>query len=236
MYIKNLFFSLVVTAFIGACYCQEVGTNYKTLKDFESELHFGNSRSVQFTIGESSSITEGSEYLEENFVNGEILTSQSDHFTDIPMRYNAFKDEIEVKLHDSIIYGLTDPSRIQQILLRNKVLIHKDFYSESGKNSGYLFVLYQGNSSLCCRNTKIFKERIPSNGITPETPARIIDRPKEYYIQIKNELPRIFSSKKDLLQLLGSHSTEVENFLKKEKVKLNRDEDLIKVLTYYDSL
>jgi hypothetical protein len=236
MNIKQLFFSLVVTSLIGASYGQEVGTNYKTLKDFESELRFGNSRAVQFSIGESSSVTEGSEYLEENFVNGEILTSQSEHFTDIPMRYNAYKDEIEVKLQDSIIYGLTDPSKILQILLKNRVLIHKDFYSESGKNSGYLFVLYQGNSSLCCRNTKIFKERIPSNGITPETPARILDKPKEYYIQLKDELPRIFSSKKDLLELLKSHSSEMEDFLKKGKVKLNKDEDLIKVLTYYDSL
>jgi hypothetical protein len=35
---------------------------------------------------------------------------------------------------------------------------------------------------------------------------------------------------------MNSHSSEIDVFLKREKIKVNREEDLIKVLTYFDSL
>jgi hypothetical protein len=216
-------------------YCQEVGTSYKTLKDFTSELHFGNARSVHYSIDGSTTEVEGSVYLDEHFVNGDIITEQSEHFAEIPMRYNAYMESIEIKLSDGIIYSLKDPSKIQQILLKSRILVYTDFGSADKKRSGYLFVLYQGKSSLYVRIAKAFKEGIPSNGITPETPPKIIDKPKEYYIKLKDELPRYFSSKKELLELLKSHESEIEGFMKTEKVKTNNEDDLIKVLTYYDS-
>jgi hypothetical protein len=233
---KGFFLILMAVLYVGSSVGQQVDFIYKTLKDFSSELTYGNSRAVQYTVAESSSITEGSEYLVDSFENGEILTSEFEQFTGIPMRYNAFKDEIEVKLEDGKLYSLTDPTKIVQILLNSRKMIYTDFNAAGGKKSGYLFELYQGNSTLYCRNVKIFKDRIPSNGITPETPAKIMDKPREYYIRIKDELPRIFSSKKDLLEILKSHLSEMEEYLKKGKLKYNNEEDMVRVLTYYDSL
>jgi hypothetical protein len=203
----------------------------RSLEDFASEMRF-----VGSTPGRSYTKFEGSEYLDENFVNGQILTLNAECFKDIPMRYNAFIDNIEVRLHNGNMYDLTDPAQIFQILLNKNVLVYTDYLSTDEIRKGFLFLLYDGDSKLYRRNYKTYKEGTPSNGIIPEIPSKIVDKPKEYYIKIGNEIPRIFNSKKDLLDIMNSHASEMDDFLKRERTKLNQDDDLIKVLTYFDSL
>ena len=233
---KNVFLLLVICSVFQSVFSQRNDFINKTLENLSSELRFGNGRSVYYGTAEIDANIEGSEYMDENFVNGDIFTLEYEHFSNIPMRYNAYLDSLEVKLADGIIYNLTDLSKIMHILLGGKVMVYTTFISANQKSTGFLFELYNGKSSLYCRNNKILKERIPSNGIIPEVPPKIIDKPNEFYIRLNDGLPHIFSSKKDLLELLKSHSKEIEIFVKKEKIKIKKDDDIIKVLTYYDSL
>ncbi len=204
----------------------------RTLQDFASGMRFVGTeagRKVRSDI-------EGSEYLNENFLDGEILTMNSEHFKDIPMRYNAFLDNVEVRLPNGTICNLIDPDKIFQILLNKQVLVYTDYVSPEGKKSGFLFVLYDGASKLYRRYYKIFNEGRATNGITPEIPPKIADKPMEYYIKAKDGAIHICNSKKDLLSVMNNGTSEIENYLKKEKIRLNREDDLIKVVSYYDSL
>jgi hypothetical protein len=208
----------------------------RSLQDFASKMRFvSNSPGSGNSSFQNNSI-EGSEYLNENFVKGDLLTQNSESFTDIPMRYNAYSDNMEVKLPDSMIYCLSDPGLIFQVKMRKDVMIYTHYVSPMGERDGFLFVLYEGKCSLYRRNYKVFNEKIPSNGILNEVPAKIADKPKEYYIRLNDTPPVIILSKKDLLLVLRDHSDELEKYLKKEKIRLNQEEDLIKVITYYDSL
>jgi len=58
----------------------------------------------------------------------------------------------------------------------------------------------------------------------------------EYYIRTKDGTTSFCNSKKDLLSTMSSAVSEIEDYLKKEKIRLNREDDLIKVVSYYDSL
>ena len=227
--IRFLFLMVYITS--HAIFGQDKTMINRSLEDFASDMRF-----VGGTPGRSYIKFEGSDYLDENFVNGDILTLDAEHFKDIPMRYNAFLDRIEVRLLHGNICELADPSKIFQILLNKNVLVFTDFQSTEGVKSGYLFVLYDEINKLYRRNFKTYKEGTPSNGIIPEIPSKIVDKPDEYYIRIGSNIARLCNSKKDLLEILDSRSPDIESFLKREKIKVNREDDLIKVLTYFDSL
>src|SRR3989339_2266629 len=74
----------------------------RTLQDFAAELRFvGSSTSNNITDGVKETI-EGSEYLNDIFIKGEIFTRSSERFSGIPMHYNALEVEIEVQMPDGI--------------------------------------------------------------------------------------------------------------------------------------
>jgi len=204
----------------------------RSLQDFALDMRFvGNEagRRVRSNI-------EGSEFLNENFVSGDILTRDSEHFTGIPMRYNALLDNIEVKLPNGTVCDLTDPDKIFQVLLNKQVLVYENYMSGSGKKSGFLFMMHDGKSKLYRRYYKVFNEGRPSNGITPEIPPKIADKPSEIYIRVGEGIPVLCNSKKDLLGMMGSDAEAMDDFLKKEKIRMNSEDDLIKALSHYDSL
>ena len=208
----------------------------RTLQDFVSKMRFGGNEQVRDNTGRNNSTVEGSEYLDDKFVEGDLITQNSERYSGVPIRYNAYNDNIEVKLPDGKIYLVADKQIISQVKFNDNILIYTKYLSTQGEKRGFLFVLYAGECLLYRRNWKEFKAGIPSNGIVSEIPSRIVDKPEEFYIRIKEKLPMIINSKKDLLWLLQDHSAEIEDFLKKENVKINDDHDLIKVLSYYDSL
>ena len=204
----------------------------RTLQDFASGMRFVGTEAGR----KVRSDVEGSEYLDENFLNGEILTMNSEHFKDIPMRYNVYLDNVEVRLPNGTICNLSEPDKIFQILVNKQVIVYTEYLSPEGKKSGFLFVLYDGASKLYRRYYKTFNEGRPTNGITPEIPPKIADKPLEYYIRAKDGTTSFCNSKKDLLSVMSNAISEIEDYLKKEKLRLNREDDLIKVVSYYDTL
>ena len=109
-------------------------------------------------------------------------------------------------------------------------------YSESGKTiSGFLTLLYDGTYRLYQRNYKVFKEGVPSNGIVPETPAAIVDKPAQFLLGSENNLPVVIQGKKDLLQFSGENKALLEAYLKKEKPDIRSREGLTAVCRYLET-
>lgn len=208
----------------------------RALQDLASKMQLsGNTTGTSMRSGVRSDI-EGSVYLNDNFEKGEIFTSDHEHFTDVPMRLNAWHNEIEVLMPDSIIWSLSNNENIVKIHLNSSDFVYTSFNSADGEKSGYLSVIYDDKTTLYRRNYKIWKEGVPSNGIINEIPPRIIDAPVEYYIKV-NSGPAVFvKSLKDLNEKLGSHSSEINSFIRKEKISFKKEADLVKVLSYFDSL
>jgi hypothetical protein len=232
--IASVFFLLFIPAVFHA-HAQQYDFINRTLRDLEANQRFVNPLAGK-SEADLNSTVEGSPYFDENLINGEIYTRQAEKFSDVPMRYNAYSDEIEFKLPDGVVYILSDPKKIFQIKLNDKVVVFSEYISNKEVREGFLFVLYSGKSSLYLRRYKVYKPKVPSNGIINEVPAKYVDKPLEYYIKPENGLPQLFNTKRDLLRLLSKHSSEIETYMKKENVNMNDNNDLIKVLKYYDSL
>jgi hypothetical protein len=175
----------------------------------------------------------GSPYFNDDFVNGEIYINATEKYIDVPLRYNMYLDEIEFKLLDETIYNFDDPSKIYKIRFNDHILIYSEFDSNK---KGFLFVLYEGKSALYERKIKNYSQRVPSKGIIDEKPPQFTNVPIKFYIKLEGRLPQSYNSRKDLLDILTGHSSEINNFLKKEKIKINDPNGIIKLLSFHDSL
>jgi hypothetical protein len=162
--------------------------------------------------------------------------SDNERFTGIPMRFNAYHGEIEVLMPDSSVWSLSNRVEIVKILLNSSVLVYTKFITDEGEKSGYLASIYNGKNLLFRRDYKVFLEGTPSNGIVNEIPSKIVNRPKEYYIKAVSGLPKLFKSSKDLTEFFPAHAREINDYIKKGKLSLKKEADLIKLATYIDTL
>ena len=208
----------------------------RSLQDFASKMQLSGTEPGRRISSGAHSTVEGSVYLNDNFEKGEIFTSDNERFTGIPMRFNAYHGEIEVLMPDSSVWSLSNRAEIIKILLNSSVLVYTKFITDEGEKSGYLVSVYDGKSLLFRRDYKVFLEGAPSNGIINEIPSKIVDRPKEFFIKTDTGLPRFFKTSKNLAEIFADQSAEIKSYIKKQKINLKKEDDLIKLMTFIDSI
>lgn len=233
---KILFLCLFIILASGSVFSQDNLYFNRSLQEFASKMQLSGASSGNKLTSRTPSSVEGSVYLNDKFDKGEIYMSGNEKFTGIPMRFNAYHGEIEVLMPDSSVWSLSKSSEIVKILLNKSALYYMKFLTGEGENSGYLASVYNGKSGLYRRDYKVFLEGTPSNGIVNAIPSKIVNRPKEYYLKADTSLPKFFKSSKDLAEILPAHSREINSFIKKEKLSLKKEEDLIRLATYIDTL
>ena len=183
--------------------------------------------------------TKGSPYVLEEWVPGEVLMRNEQRILIKEMNYNCFDNEV----------AYLDPSS-RAVMLINKYTIDH-FYLKPGKDT-LLFmpikldkdkpavfarVLYKGESTLY----KLYgKEFIRANFEGAYSADRkydeFADKSSLYLATSENPAPaKIKKSKKQVLAALGADD-QLAAYVKSEKLDLKREEDLIRLLKYHDSL
>ena len=109
-----------------------------------------------------------------------------------------------------------------------------------GKISGFFEILDTNNK------TPYFLKNIQVILFDPNKSkgtAAINNFPKEYKEEftyfLKNEkglYVEVRLKKKDILAVLNGHPTEMMNYIKSKKIKLSRESDMVKLISYYYSL
>ena len=141
------------------------------------------------------------------------------------MRYNAFRDEIEMA--DTQLQIETDV-----ILLKSAdviPLINGDRYEylpyrlESGNAFiGYLVNIFDGkDTKLYLKRKKTFMEaKIARTSLENSFPPRYVES-EELYISVKGDTPvKLKQSKKSIINFFNSNSDKVKKFIKSEKLKV----------------
>ncbi|WP_347373894.1 hypothetical protein [Aequorivita sp. Q41] len=176
-------------------------------------------------------------YANPNFLTGNIFQEDKIVKADVPMRYNAFADEIEIKKYKSDKnYGaLTkDPKIFAKIGLDIFVFVPFEGSNEKG---GYFNVLIDGKHyDLYKKTTSLFREpRKAKTSYEKDTPPSFSKTVKYYLVQNGTflEMP---NSKSKVLKMMDSKKNEVKNFIKQNDIDLDKERDLIKLVTYFDSL
>lgn len=177
----------------------------------------------------------GSPYVDSEFSYAQF----SDYDKDFLMRYNAYKDFMEVKIKDSVF--VLPKNLNYEIKFKYPEKTYKLFqYTSDERVKTGLFVVVKEmatNSLLRKETVEIAPEHLPKNGFDPYKPASYKRISDTFYVGYKNntadELP---SNKKEILALFGEKSQLVEGQAKKMKWNFKRSDDLIEIFNYYYSL
>ena len=181
----------------------------------------------------------GSPYINENFTAVKIKGYDDKIYSG---RYNAYNGEMEIKLYEGKIIALDVYSSDYEVVFigENKTYNTVAYNSESGiLKKGFLVSVYSNEKVQLLKEEKIkFIEKIEAtSSYQKDKPAKFRRQGDDYYIKLgTNDAQYLPSKKKDLAKAFPSKSKEISSFIKKNKLKLNKEEDLIKVAEYLGTI
>ena len=183
---------------------------------------------------------QGSHYFNERF---EVATL--DYFgTELNdkgfMRYNAFRDEVEMA-------STTSQNESDLVLMKSNDIVpyiggEKYLYIphrlEDGRAYiGYLVLLHQGNDhTVYIKRQKVFMEEVVARtGLENPFPPRFVDN-IQIYVSTKGDTPvPLKQSKKGVSSFFKENSDKVRKFIKANKLKVSETDAIIKVFEFADS-
>lgn len=190
----------------------------------------------QITISrEKSQAATGSMFLNEKFMGAKVSNLDKA----ILVRYNAYADNFEA---NDPVAGTTRiiPAQTDVTITFNntgETYVFQQYKTEKGEvKSGYLSIISDKPNVKIYRRERIYlqPEVFPASSYQTYKPANYKKVDNEYYIKIKDQDAVFFDGKKDLAKLVPSKSKELLDYIKKNKLDLEKEGDLEQVGVFLD--
>ena len=216
--------AILISAFLSSALYAQVD------RDFTGTLRAVNKEKESSTIG--------TPYVFEDFMPGYVYFSDSTRSTERMMNYDCYNNEAHYLDGENTFF--LDTGMIDHLEFRideNTSSIFKKVYLEGKSHPVFLNILYDEKSTLYKRYYKEFRESDVGRAYGgSQRYDEYIDR-SDYYITFNGEDIQPFRPrKKNILKLMVTSGKQIEDFLKKEKIDLKSESDLVRLLGYYDSL
>lgn len=179
----------------------------------------------------------GSPYLKEEFSNGNIFKADGQVLKNIPLRFNAYNGEMEVVVNE-VSYQIPVTEFVSYVTMDGMRFDRVDYKLTSKKQNGYLELVIDGKLKLYRKHMIYYKEaHSPSAMQAHATLPELKPISPKYLIMAKGaDVASAFVSKKDFQKLLPENQDEILSFMKENKLKPKKEEDLIQIVNYYNSL
>jgi regulatory protein YycH of two-component signal transduction system YycFG len=216
-----LLFAVVLSLLSVNCYSQNLkiqappGYNY---------IYYGN---------EISSNTEGSPFVED-WKTADILLKNGKTIKNLMVRYNVYLNQMLYK-DNGKTYIIGTPDSISKIIFPSKTLVYKEIKKDNKETKYFVEVLIVGKMSLFIKHE--VELRLANYNIALSVGNkndRLIPIDKLYFQH--NEDPACQIKKDKILDAMNDHKKEIDSYIDKENLSLKKQEDLIKLFTYYNQL
>ena len=178
---------------------------------------------------------QGTPFLDPEFSPGRIVASDGSVFTDIPLRYNGYNEDLEFQ-KGSDNYNIDPKTRVRRAEFGGRIFVCLPFDDLGKVNNGFFQILTEGTAILLIRYSVAFLEKEPEKPFADPKPARFDDIHKTYYLTINNSIAQQITTKKKLLELFGPKKDEMETFISKNKLSIHGDDALTKIISHYNTL
>lgn len=212
--------------------CFAIGQNYNTSADWAK---IDVMQKVKKNLDENiPKDVQGSMYYIADFKPGNLYFENNRLDREFEYRYNAYKDEIEVKSQDG--QDILSKSPKLSIEIFGSHFKYVSFLDEKSRvNFGYMRELVANSDyTVYQKDSKVFKQGKKSmNGMTPDLPSKLIDQ-TNFYIQFTDSKSAILfpDNKKDLMKMYPELKNGLKKFIKSEKIDFDKSEDVLKVMDY----
>jgi len=154
-------------------------------------------------------------------------------------RYNANLGEMQLKRENDTI-ALDNTKNLELTFTQsNKVYkTHSYTNKENISKCGFLVVLMENDSLALLKEelVKFYDRKPPSNSYEKIKPAEFKRLSDVYYYRQGDKVSLLPQKRKDFLKLFPQHSSELKDYIKENKISLKKDEDLITLFEYINTL
>lgn len=181
-----------------------------------------------YVMKEKSQAATGSKFVNEKNMPAKVST---DGGKTVLARYNAYADNFEIsdpQAGTTSVLPMQNNVTITFVSTGESYSVQQYKTEDEDLKTGYLNVISDQE------NVKVFKrqriilqpEVFPASSYQTYKPANYKKAGDEFYVKIKDQDAQYFSGKKDLAKLFPAKSKEILDFIKKNKLDLEKDADL----------
>jgi hypothetical protein len=228
---KSFFISSAAMLLIHITSAQSIQT--LTLNDFYREF-----RSTQIQQGNlyKEGEFQGSPHEKNEFTDGLVVTRANQRYENIPLRFNIFSNEMEFRTGEGTVLFMAAPEIIDHIMIDNNKYVYSPYSIGNRMHRGYFKVLLEGKATLLLKQNIIFKPAEPPQAYKESQPAKFQKMSDDFFIKIEPSEAKKVSKTNELVSLLNDPKNSTAAFIKKNKIKVNRADDLVKTVEYFNSL
>ncbi|WP_167619175.1 hypothetical protein [Maribellus sediminis] len=179
---------------------------------------------------------DGIPYLTAEFIQGEVLISDSLRIVNVPLRYNILNDKIEFRNENDQVLELNMEELGYRFWFDEHVFVPGSYVADGEKKVGILEQLDEGRLSLFKKYSAEFKPATKAIGFQDAEPDRI-ERKDEIYLLAEGQgIPKaIKANKKEIFAALKPFKSDIEQFAKSEKLNPRKEADFIELVRYCNS-
>jgi len=180
-------------------------------------------------------VVKGTPYLDDSYVNGTIAFATNTRT--VQLRYNAYKDLMEFQADGQA--RVLDPSTtIKKVNFGETTFVVEKYINEKGiQKYGYFTLLDTGKVSLFSKKSVKFTPGLKGRALDGgDQPAEYRRNPDEFYFKVKDGEMTEIKSIKAMIAAFPDKQDELLAFAKKEKISPRDEEELVKLVKYYNSL
>jgi hypothetical protein len=186
------------------------------------------------------------QFLFKNFDTGQVIMKNG-QINETMLNYNTLTGKM-IFIKDNKYMDLTNLNMVDTVVIDNRRFVPAaSWFNE---------VLYQGKISLFARHQGTLKGGPGAYGKTSivstnhylsnimirqgegdlSLPQEYFVEPKTVYLVRKDNEWFEFYNEKQFLKIFPEKSTEIKNFIKQNRIRTDRPEDLVRLITWYNSL
>ena len=172
----------------------------------------------------------GSPYFTDEFTDAEVYLKDKRAFK-LPLRYNIYNNSMEYQIKDDVL-EIGNPESIDKIIQGTRVFVYLPFIEKGG----YFELLSSGRCFLALKRSVKFKPAEPLMPYQDPKPDRFEAGNDQLYLITNDNQINEIKNLKTLLNVLNDKKSLLESFMKKEKIKNPKQENVVKLINYYNSL
>lgn len=232
MKILVTFYSLLLSFFSFAQPNLNVQTNERAqVNDLENIVR---SWSLNNLIELKAEDIEGSAYLNDEFIIGTVTLNTGVKYSNIPLRYNVYNDEIEFRSNSGKLFNIHNPESIKELTIGDSKFIYTDCILHKRNEKLFVEVILESNISLLKRYKMKLNPPKEAETHKPAQSYSLVKIPSEFLIRKSDGTARLFKNKKELLTLLSDKSDKIDKLIKQQKLSANNEQDLKTIVKYYN--
>lgn len=232
---KRIIFTAAFVLMTISLFSQSRQSNYVSVYDRTIDI---NQKSLAFGLTEAQfEAIKDEAYANPDFVQGKIFQEDQLIKDDVPMRYNAYADEIEIKNNPSDEnYGALIKSPDIFVKMFRDIYVFVP-YEGSNDKGGYFNVLSDGKTYDLYKKTKAtFREPQKAQTSYQRDSPPSFPKTVTYYLVQNGTFLEMPSNKSKILKMMDSKKSEMKKYIKDNNIDLDKEADMIKTISYFDSL